>query len=123
MDRERLKEELRRQAWKVVEKVSGEMPPTLRRFGEVEKALREATEELGKEWLQSWCDEAKDDSPTPECPHCGGKMRQKERVDKQVICRGGDVKVKRKRWWCNRCGASFFPSGQGGDSRGAGDQS
>lgn len=123
MDRERLKEELRREARKAVDKVTAAMPATLRGFGEVEKALKEATEELGKVWLQSWCDEAKDDSATPACPHCGGKMRQKEGVDRQVICRGGNVTVKRKRWWCEKCGESFFPSGQGSDRRGAGDQS
>lgn len=123
MDQERLKEELRRHALRVVEKVSADMPPTLRRFGDVEKALKEATEELGKEWLQSWCDEAKDDSLPPRCPHCGGRMRQKEQLGKQVICRGGDVTVKRKRWWCGKCGESFFPSGQRGDGRRSGDQS
>jgi len=123
MDREHLKEEFRRHAIRAVEKVSAEMPRSLRRFGDVERALREATEELEREWLQSWCVEARDDSPIPLCPHCGGKMRQKERAGKQVICRGGDVTVKRKRWWCEKCGESFFPSGQRGDGRRSGDQS
>lgn len=124
MDQERLKEELRRHALRVVEKVSADMPPTLRRFGDVEKALKEATEELGKEWLQSWCDEAKDDSLPPRCPHCGGRMRQKEQLGKprRRRGRGGDVTVKRKRWWCGKCGESFFPSGQRGDGRRSGDQ-
>ncbi len=72
MDEERLKEQLRRDALGIVEKVAAKMPGCLRRFRDVEKALKEATEQLGREWLQSWCDEAEDDSATPLCPQCGG---------------------------------------------------
>jgi YgiT-type zinc finger domain-containing protein len=109
MDRDRLKEELRRHALEVVEKVWARMPGSLRCFGEVERALNEEMERLGAECLQSWCDEAQDDSSRPSCPHCGGRMEQKEHKEKHVICRGGDVVVKRKRWWCEKCGESFFP--------------
>ena len=109
MDEERLKERLRRHALEMVEKVSGQMPASLRRFREVERALKEETEALHAKCLQSWCDEAEDDSSKPLCPHCGGRMEQKERKEKHVICHGGDVVVERKRWWCERCGASFFP--------------
>lgn len=119
MDKQRLQEEFRQRALRMAEKVSSGMPCSLRRFGDVERALQKAAEELGREWLQSWCEEAKDDSPTPRCPHCGGKMRQKEQVGKRVVCRGGDVEVKRKRWWCEKCGESFFPSGRGGDGGGS----
>lgn len=111
MDKEQFRERLRQQALEMVEKVSADMPNSLRRFGDVERALKEATDELGAKWLQSWCEEAKDDSGTPLCPHCGAQMRQKEQAGKQVVCRGGDVVVKRKRWWCQKCGESFFPSG------------
>jgi hypothetical protein len=76
MDEERLKEQLRRDALGIVEKVAAKMPSCLRRFRDVEKALKEATEQLGREWLQSWCDEAEDDSATPLCPQCGGRMRR-----------------------------------------------
>jgi YgiT-type zinc finger domain-containing protein len=95
----------------MVEKVSARMPGSRRRFGEVERALREETQALAAKCLQSWCDEARDDSAKPLCPHCGGGMEQKEQKEKHVICQGGDVVVKRKRWWCERCGESFFPSG------------
>lgn len=122
MDREGLKEELRRHALEMVEAIGQKMPASLRRFREVERALKEATEELHAKCLQSWCDEAKDDSTMPLCPHCGEKMRQKEQISKHVICHGGDVVVKRKRWWCERCGASFFPSGRGSDGGGPGHQ-
>jgi uncharacterized protein with PIN domain len=111
VDEERLKELLREHASEMVEKVMEGMPGSLRRFRDVEKALKEATEELEARCLQSWCDEAKDDSPSPRCPHCGGRMRQKDEKEKRVICRGGNVAVKRKRWRCEGCGASFFPSG------------
>ena len=122
MDGEGLKEELRRHALEMVEEIGERMPGSLRRFREVERALKEATEELHAKCLQSWCDEGKDDSTMPLYPHCGEKMRQKEQISKQVICQGGDVVVKRKRWWRQRCGASFFPSGRGSDGGGAGDQ-
>jgi len=122
MDRERLKEQLREHALRMVEKVWEEMPRSLRRFGEVERVLKEGTEELGKECLQSWCREAEDDTAACRCPHCGGGMRQKEMAKKQIVSRGGEVEVKRKRWWCEKCGASFFPSGRGGDGGGDGDQ-
>ena len=120
MDRERLNEQLRRHALEMVEKMSAKMPGSLRSFREVERALGEEAEELRAKFLQSWCDEAKDDSPTPRCPHCGGRGRQK---DKRVICHGGDVVVRRKRWWCEKCGESFFPSGPGGDGGGSADKS
>jgi len=105
MNKERLKEELRRHALEMVE-----------------RAAVEGTGELGAKLLQSWCDEARDDCSMPLCPQCGGKMRQKEQRDRQVVCHGGDVLVKRKRWWCKECGASFFPSGRGGDGGGSGDK-
>ena len=111
MDRERLKDRLREHTAEMVEKIVERMPGSLRRFRDVEKALKEATEELESRCLQSWCDEAKDDSPSPRCPHCGERMRQKDGKEKRVICRGGDVVVKRKRWRCEQCGESFFPSG------------
>jgi len=111
MDKERLKGRLREHTAEMVEKIVERMPESLRRFGDVERALSEATDELGAKCLQSWCDEAKDDSASPRCPHCGRPTRQKDGRDKRVICRGGDVVVKRKRWRCERCGESFFPSG------------
>lgn len=122
MERERLKDEFRRRAVEMAEEMGEEMPGSLRKFGEVERALKEATEQLHARLLQSWCDMAEDDSSRPRCPHCGGKMRHKGERGKHVICHGGAVVVKRKRWWCEKCGASFFPSGRGGDSSRSGDQ-
>ena len=122
MDKEGLKEELRKHALEMVERVSARMPDSLRAFREVERAVVEETGDLRAKLLQSWCDGAKDDSSRPLCPHCGGKMRQKEQRDKQVVCQGGEVVVKRKRWWCEKCGESFFPSGRGGDGGRTGDK-
>jgi uncharacterized membrane protein YgcG len=121
MDQERLRAELQRHALEMVEKVTAKMPGSLRRFGEVERTLKEETEVLHAKCLQSWCDEAEDDSSRPLCLHCGGRMQQKEQKERHLICHGGDVVVRRKRWWCQKCGASFFPSGRGGDGRGSGD--
>jgi NADH pyrophosphatase NudC (nudix superfamily) len=122
MDRERLKDELRRHALEMADEIGEKMPGSLRKFGEVERSLKQATEELHARVLQSWCAVARDDSPGPRCPHCGRKMRQKEQRGKQVICHGGDVVVKRKRWWCEECGASFFPSGRESDGGRSGHQ-
>ena len=121
MDQDRLKEALRKHALEMVEKVTGKMPGSLRRLGEVERALKEETEALHAKCLQSWCDEAEDDSSRPLCPHCGGRMEQKEQKERHLVCHGGNVAVRRKRWWFQKCGASFFPSGRGGDGRGSGD--
>ena len=122
MDREQLKDELRRHAEEMAEEMGEKMPESLRQFGEVERAVKQATEDLQDKLLQSWCDQAKDDCSAPRCPHCGKKMRQEEQKGKHVICHGGDVVVKRKRWWCGECGESFFPSGRGGDGGGSADQ-
>lgn len=108
MDRERLKDELRRHALEMADEIGEKMPGSVRKFGEVERALKEVTEELHATLLQSWCDTARDDSSALRCPHCGRKMRQKQQRGKQLICRAGDAVVKRKRW-CEECGASFFP--------------
>ena len=122
MDKEGLKEGLRKEVLEMVERVWAKMPDSLRAFREVERAVVEATGELRAKVLQSWCEEARDDCLRPLCPHCGGKMRQKEQRDKRVVCHGGDVVVKRKRWWCEKCGESFFPSGRGGDGGRTGNQ-
>ena len=123
MDEERLKEELRKHALGMVERVAAKMPGSLRKFGEVERALKEEAEVLQAKCLQSWYDEAEDDSEAPLCPHCGGRMVQKEQREKRVVCHGGDVAVRRKRWWCECCGGSFFPSGRGSDGGRCADKS
>jgi hypothetical protein len=61
------------------------------------------------EILQVWCNQAKDDSSRPLCPHCGGPMRHKGSRSRTLICDSGQIDLKRTRWWCDACKASFFP--------------
>jgi len=59
--------------------------------------------------LQVWCNQAKDDSARPLCPYCGGPMRHKGSRKRTLLCQSGQVELKRTRWWCDACKASFFP--------------
>jgi hypothetical protein len=119
MDREKLDEKLRgildRVRGRIVEDASG----SLQDLGAAEDMICDELNRSKAEALQAWCEEAQDDSASPGCPHCGRPMRNKGRRGKTLIAEGGSVSLRRTRWWCNACKASFSPSGQPGDGGGA----
>ena len=92
--------------------------PSLQSMAEMEALIYGELNRCKPEILQAWCNQAKDDSARPLCPHCRGPMRHKGFRDRTLICENGQVAVKRTRWWCDVCKASFFPSGQRGDGGG-----
>lgn len=49
------------------------------------------------------------------CPHCAKPARRVERPDKPLFARhldtlGGQITLKRAKWYCATCRVAFFPS-------------
>jgi uncharacterized protein with PIN domain len=88
---------------------------SLQSMAEMEDLIYGELNRCKSEILQVWCNQAKDDSSRPLCPHCGGPMRHKGSRSRTLICDSGQIDLKRTRWWCDACKASFFPSGQHSD--------
>jgi len=121
MDREKLDERLRGILDRVRARIVREASPSLQDLASMEDVICDELNRSKADALQAWCDEARDDSGSPRCPHCGGTMRNKGRRGKTVIAEGGPVQLNRTRWWCDACKASFSPSGQPGDGGGLSD--
>ena len=52
-------------------------------------------------------------SEAPTCPKCGYKMRRPPQANpRHLQTASGDVPYERKHAFCDRCGASFSPSGR-----------
>ncbi len=123
MDRESLRRRALSEMNAVLDGIVEVASPSLQDMAAMERKIYDGMNGLKSKVLQAWVHEAKDDSSRPVCPHCRGPLRQKENVPKTCCCEGGDVTVTRKRWWCDACKASFFPSGQHDDGGGPCDHS
>lgn len=55
--------------------------------------------------------EAQERGKRPRCPTCGVKMRDKGYREKDLVTRSGEVRVKRKYWYCEECESGIFPPG------------
>ena len=111
MDREKLKQQMKSEMDRVVEQLAGEASEALEDMAAMERKIYAACDAIKAKYLQAWINNASEQGARPACPHCGGKLRQKEKVKKTSAAVGGQVDVARTRWWCNACKASFFPSG------------
>lgn len=121
MDREKLDAKLRGILDQVRQRIVEEASPSLQDLAAMEDVICDELNRSKAEALQAWCQEAKDDSSCPPCPHCGKPMRHKGHRDKTVVAEGGPVQLRRVRWWCDACKASFPPSGQSGHGGGVSD--
>ena len=115
MDTDKLREKALAEMERVVDELVAGASASRQDMAAMERKIYGAMNGLKAKLLQAWSDEASDDSARPLCPHCGGPLRQKQHVPKTCICEGGQVKLARKRWWCNACKASFFPSRRNGN--------
>lgn len=118
VDRQRVDQEVEKILDRVRRRIVEQASPSLQSMAETEQLIYSELNRCKPEILQVWCDQAKDDSARPLCPHCGGPMRHKGSRPRTLICPSGQVEVKRTRWWCDACQASFFPSGQCGECGG-----
>jgi len=119
MDREALQRQLEEQARRMAAALAAGASPSRQDMAAMERAIYAAADAFKAQALQAWVNAAADDSARPACPHCGGVLRQKQQIPKTSVCVGGEVTVKRTRWWCSACRASFFPSGRGDDGGGS----
>jgi len=111
MDRDKFKQQMKAEMDQVIDKLSAEAPDALEDMAAMERRIYAACDAIKAKYLQAWINTASEKGPRPVCPHCGGALRQKEKVKKTSAAVGGQVEVARTRWWCNACKASFFPSG------------
>jgi hypothetical protein len=118
MDRQQMDQQVETILDQVRRRIVEQASPSLQSMPEMEELIYSELNRSKSEILQAWCNQAKDDSTRPSCPHCGGPMRHKGRRSRTLICVSGQIEVKRTRWWCGACKASFFPSGQHGDRGG-----
>lgn len=109
MDQQRLLEQFQAAAKAAARRVAENASSSRQDMASMEQRIYDELDALKATFLQQWIDHAKDDSGRPSCPHCGGRMRQKEQLPKTSSCIGGSVTVPRTRWWCSSCGESFFP--------------
>lgn len=121
MDKEAFKRKLHVEADKLADRLAREASGSLQDMAAMERKFYAAMDQLKARALQLWAEEAQDDSDRPKCPRCGRSMRHKGHREKTSSCIGGQVTVRRKRWWCDACKASFSPSGRGDDGGGLSD--
>ena len=108
MDREQLKKQLKAEIDAVAEQLSAQAPEALDDMAAMERKIYAACDALKAKYLQAWINQASETGARPECPHCGGTLRQKETIAKTSLAVGGTVKVGRTRWWCHSCKESFL---------------
>jgi len=118
MDRQEMDQEVEQILQQVRQRIVEQSSGSLQSMAEMEELIYGELNRCKPQILQAWCDQAKDDSSRPLCPHCGGPMRHKGSNRRTLLCHSGQVELKRTRWWCDACKASFFPTGQHGDSGG-----
>lgn len=114
MDRQAMTDRMRGEAEAMVGRVAAGASGSRQDMAAMERLIYAQADALKASLLGAWVEQAEDDSERPRCPHCEGVMRQKESSPRQTVCVGGVVAVERKRFWCDACGASFFPSGRDG---------
>jgi transposase len=116
MDRNEFKQAFMAESEELIDRFMDEASDSLQDMAEMERKIYEGLDRLKAKYLQIWTDRAEDDTGCPTCPGCGRAMRHKGYRKKTSSCVGGEVNVRRKRWWCDACKASFSPSGPGDDS-------
>ena len=104
MDRQRVDQEVERILDRVRHRIVEQASPSLQSMAEMEQLIYSELNRCKPEILQAWCDQAKDDSTRPRCPHCGGPMRHKGSRPRTLICPSGQVRgqadpvVVRRLW-------------------------
>lgn len=111
MDRKQLIERMQDEASATAERLGVSASGSLLDLAEVERRIYAECDRLKASLLQQWVEQATDDSGQPSCPRCGGVMKAKGREPRTSACVGGQVTVKRTRWWCGACRAAFSPGG------------
>ncbi len=111
MDQQQLTEQFTQVLTRAAQRVGQQASGSRQDRAAMERLIYQEMDTVKAQLLQTWVDQATDDSDRPTCPHCQGRMRQKERAPKTSACVGGQVTVIRTRWYCFSCKASFFPSG------------
>ena len=112
--RGQIKAEMMRKAEEEIERLldwqAGSAKPTLTQLeNEVLAARRALSEEMVQVLLKG--EEVREPSEAPLCAGCGQAMENKGKQPKVVESRVGRVLLERDYYYCERCGAGFFPPG------------
>lgn len=86
-----------------------ELPDDIKSFEEAEEHLRRGTIKIAGKLLQCWVEVAERKLDIPPCPKCKVKMRHRGLRERTITTTIGDVKFKRPRYICEKCGVTTYP--------------
>lgn len=119
--REELKKKLLNEADEVIDELldwhEGAAEPTLTEIEDIVLKLRKRLSERMTETLVK-DQETAYPAPKQVCPKCGKRMRYKGLKPVTVVCRTGEMKVRRPYYYCEPCEEGFFPPGPTTESAG-----
>lgn len=112
--REQKKTELMEEAEALIDELldwdEGAPAPTLTEIEDVILKLRQRMgQRMAEEVLRG--QEAKEPVPGPACPTCRGEMRYRGNKEREIESRLGSAALERGYYYCDQCGAGFFPPG------------
>lgn len=85
------------------------LPEDLEQLEQAEEKLRSGLLKLGRGLLQAWGESVPAGVAQPECSECEEPMRHKGYVAGEVVTTLGDIRVRRPRFRCERCGREHYP--------------
>jgi hypothetical protein len=85
------------------------LPEELEQLEQAEEQLRSGLLKLGRGLLQNWSEAVPARVAQPECGECEEPMRHKGHVAGTVVTTLGDIRVRRPRFRCERCGREHYP--------------
>ncbi len=109
--REKMKEELEKQAKQVIDELldwneTHEKPD----LSQIEDKILKLREKMSQSMVESVLESQGEVQPVDlMCPKCGKKMRYKGRKEKVVESRVGEVELERGHYYCEGCQEGIFP--------------
>lgn len=104
-----LKEKVRTDIVAEYDELIDELPDHIKSFREAEQVLRQGTIRIAGKLLQCWIEVAERKLAIPKCPSCKIKMRHRGLRECTLVTTLGEVKYKRPRYVCEKCGKGVYP--------------
>jgi len=86
MDRQHMIERMITELQASAQRIGQQASPSRQDMAAMEHLIYQQMDAAKATLLQMWVDHATDDSQRPNCPHCQGRMRQKEQSPKTSAC-------------------------------------
>lgn len=86
--------------------------PAQASLADIEQVVRRAGQHIEQALTAELVAEsATQPSPWPTCPQCGGKLKNKGKRRRRVVCQTGEIELERSYYHCAACGQGIFPPG------------